>query len=379
LAREKGDVKRSLAIVIPMLIGVGVGLLCSVLAIRVLPADSGDQAYFFTLALLMAFLVLAMWMHTILHEAGHLLFGLLTGYRFCSFRIGRLMITKQDGKLRVSSMTIAGTGGQCLLTPPEMKDGKTPFMLYNLGGVLVNVITAALALLIYAAMGMSDVWSLFPVMFAIVGFATGLMNGIPLMGGPVYNDGANTVAMMREPTAVDALRKQLLINERVTAGVRLKDMPDEWFTLTGAVKEKNPLTSAIDVFRASRLLDAHDLEAAQKAGQQLLDESSGLAGLHKAMVAVDAAYLALVVNGNAERAEELLDKPTKKVMKAMATNPSVIRTEYALAMLAAHDEKAAQAALERFEKAAKQHPYACEIESERELLAIVDEKAGKSA
>ena len=38
----------------------------------------------------------------IIHEAGHLIFGLLTGYTFVSFRIGSLTIIKEDGKLKTN-------------------------------------------------------------------------------------------------------------------------------------------------------------------------------------------------------------------------------------------------------------------------------------
>ena len=62
----------------------------------------------------------------IVHEAGHLAFGLMSGYTFSSFRIGSLMWIKQDRKIKLRRLSIAGTGGQCLMTPPEEKNGKNP-------------------------------------------------------------------------------------------------------------------------------------------------------------------------------------------------------------------------------------------------------------
>ncbi len=46
------------------------------------------------------------------HEAGHLVCGMLSGYRFVSFRIFNLTFIKIDGRLRVRKFSIAGTGGQ---------------------------------------------------------------------------------------------------------------------------------------------------------------------------------------------------------------------------------------------------------------------------
>lgn len=77
----------------------------------------------------------------IIHEAGHLVFGLLTGYRYSSFRIGSFMWVEENGKIRFKRLSLAGTGGQCLMSPPDMIDGKIPFVLYNLGGSFLNIIT----------------------------------------------------------------------------------------------------------------------------------------------------------------------------------------------------------------------------------------------
>ena len=53
----------------------------------------------------------------VVHEGGHLVFGLLCGYRFCSFRIGSLMMVRQGGRLNLRSFKLAGTGGQMSYDP----------------------------------------------------------------------------------------------------------------------------------------------------------------------------------------------------------------------------------------------------------------------
>ena len=60
-------------------------------------------------ALLLVYL--AGMLQTILHEAGHLLFGLLSGYRFCSFRIGQWMLARQNGALRFLPVFPGRDGG----------------------------------------------------------------------------------------------------------------------------------------------------------------------------------------------------------------------------------------------------------------------------
>lgn len=68
-----------------------------------------------------------------IHEAGHLVCGLLTGYDFVSFRIFNFTFIKNGGKTRVKKFAVAGTGGQCLLTPPDLPLKKIPTRWYNAG------------------------------------------------------------------------------------------------------------------------------------------------------------------------------------------------------------------------------------------------------
>ena len=84
----------------------------------------------------------AIMVQLVIHEAGHLVFGLATGYRFNSYRIFNLMWLKEDGKIRFRKLSVAGTGGQCLMNPPDLQDGKMPVMLYNFGGAILNLISA---------------------------------------------------------------------------------------------------------------------------------------------------------------------------------------------------------------------------------------------
>ena len=59
--------------------------------------------------------------------------------------------------------------------------------------------------------------------------------------------------------------------------------------------------------------------------------------------------------------------------KCMRTFPSVIRTEYA--RLVEKDQGKAGKAMEAFEKVAKTYPYPNDMNSERELIQIAEEKA----
>ena len=62
-------------------------------------------------------------------------------------------------------------------------------------------------------------------------------------------------------------------------------------------------------------------------------------------------------------------------MKAMKTFPSVLRTEYACALLGGRDPARAEGFRQQFEKAVRSYPYPGEIQAERELMALADAAA----
>jgi len=95
-------------------------------------------SYLGYLALIYLFLFVTIYLDVFIHEAGHLLFGLLTGYKFSSFRVfSRLWMRDESGRLCMKRYKLPGTAGQCLMEPPELVDGKMPTGLYNRGGSIV--------------------------------------------------------------------------------------------------------------------------------------------------------------------------------------------------------------------------------------------------
>ena len=316
----------------------------------------------------------ALFFHLIVHEAGHLIFGLLTGYKFSSFRIGSFMWMKENGKLTLKRLSIAGTGGQCLMSPPEMKDGKIPLVMYNLGGSFINIILGVLFGVGYFLC--SDVPFLSPLLliFAFVGFAIALMNGIPMRMGTVDNDGYNAFALSRNKEAVEAFWVQLRVVEQSSKGIRTKDMPSEWFAVPSDSAMKNSMVATRGVFACNRLMDAEQFEEADALMSHLLEIDSGIVGLHRNLLTCDRIFIELIGENRHDIIENMLTKEQKKFMKAMKRFPSVLRTEYALAVLFEKDKIKAEKIQADFEKVSKTYPYKHEVDSERDLLRIVDQK-----
>jgi len=307
----------------------------------------------------------------VVHELGHLVFGLLTGYGFSSFRIGSLILIKKPDGLKLRRVSLAGTGGQCLMAPPEMKDGKMPYVLYNLGGVLMNLFFSALLFGVSLLIASQSAWRTLFQMFAAIGVILAIPNGLPL-NGDVANDGMNAVSLGKNPEALTAFRTQLLINEQVVQGKRLSDMPEEWFAMPSEEGMKNVLVVAIAVFRANRIMDEHRFEDAKAYIRQLLnDPGVNLEGIYRKLLNCDLIYCELV-DDDPDDALPLMDKEMRAFCKSMKTSPTILRTEYVLALLGEKDAQKVQKLLEIFRKRAKRYPYEGEIQAELELIGIAE-------
>lgn len=316
-------------------------------------------------ALLIAGMYAAIAAQLILHEAGHLAFGLMTGYRFCSFRVFSLIWVKIGGRIRLRRLSIAGTGGQCLMAPPEMKNGKIPVTLYNLGGSIMNLLTGAAALAAFFA-ALQGMGAALLLVTAAVGLGIALMNGIPLHMGVMDNDGMNVVTLRRDAEAMRSFWIQMKVNELQTQGVRLRDMPEAWFALPE--KMDDAMTAALGVLACNRLMDAHQFDAAA-ALMARMTRCTAMAGVHRAMMACDMEYIALITRGKAAQ-ETARTAAQQKIMKQMKDFPSVLRIEYACALLKEGDRAGSERIRARFEKLAGRYPYPGDVQSERELMDI---------
>lgn len=344
---------------------------------KTIGADADNKGEFIMyVAITLVALYASIFVHIILHEGGHLVFGLMTGYKFSSFRIGSFMWIKKDDKIKFKRFSLAGTGGQCLMSPPDMTGDDYPFVWYNLGGCISNILFSSLAWGLSVLCAGWGMLSLVFKVFAVVGVALAILNAIPLGLGGVDNDGSNTVAISKSVKARKAFWLMMKINEQVAGGVRIKDMPDEWFELPDVKDMDNIMVSSTAVFKCNKLMDEMKFGEADKLMTMLVNNDEiKMSGVYKSLLKNDMIYCELIGENNLERIEKLLDKEQKNFMKAMKKFPSVLRTGYAYVLLSKKDEEEAAKILGLFDKMAETYPNKIDIDSERELLECAKNKS----
>lgn len=257
-----------------------------------------------------ASLVISFFILVTLHELGHLVCGLLTGYKFVSFRIFNYTILKQDGKFRIKKFAIPGTGGQCLLTPPDLplQDIRTGW--YNFGGVFANLIVLVIALPFFFI-------DLNPFVAEALGVFVAtdvliiLINGIPMRAGGVGNDAYNMILLRKNLLSKRGIVSQLRANALIQGGMRPKDMPDELFSNPEDIDYSNALEVSIPLMYASRLVDMAEYEDAKTHFESLYSHKDEIMPLYVNEIACELGFLYLRT-GEFDKAARLLDKDLRK-------------------------------------------------------------------
>lgn len=318
-------------------------------------------------------LLIAYYVNIIVHEGGHLVFGLICGYRFCSFRIGSLMMVRQGGRLNFRSFKLAGTGGQCLMIPPENGESRAQIILYNLGGVIFNILLALICITVGVLIPEIPLLTDLLMFSGFLSVFGAITNGVPMNAGGIANDGMNALHLSKNPDAAEAFRKTLLINAAQTEGERISDMPDEWFTLPEGADMQNVHCASLAVFATSKPLDRGDTQTAEQQISDLLNSKYNIIGLHRNLLTCDLICCRLL-NGGEVSIKDYMTPELNKLMKAMRTYPQIIRTRYFITLLIDKNEKDAEIIRSDFDKLTKKFPYTQELDSERALMAKALEK-----
>lgn len=159
--------------------------------------------------LLVFYLYVTQFMHVIIHETGHFLFGRLSGYHLISFRVLSFMWLKKDHHISLKRYRLKGTAGQCLMAPPDIKNDSFPFVLYHLGGCLMNLIISFLFILFI----IFSISNLFFFVFIIMGIWMAFINAIPISMDGLINDGYYVSVFKKYPETLKAFWLQLKVYE----------------------------------------------------------------------------------------------------------------------------------------------------------------------
>ena len=245
--------------------------------------------------------VIAFVLQIIVHEAGHLVFGLLSGYKFVSFRVFDFKLIKdENGKLSFRYEKIAGTGGQCLMRAPEYVEGKFKYKLYLLGGVIFNVLFSIVFWLVLP--------SYYTLLFALIGFTLAFLNLIP-MG---FNDGMTFYHASKDETTRFILYLQLEYVYYQSIGKNLLIEQPEIVEKINSLEitNTNYLTDSLEFIKLDGLEYFFEFDVLYNETRKLYIERDNLLPVYKVELMALLVKLISLVNPEDELLEELMKDKT---------------------------------------------------------------------
>lgn len=312
----------------------------------------------------------------IIHEGGHLVMGLLTGYQFLSFRIGNRMILKQNNQYVIKKYHLPGTGGQCLLIPPSYSDN-FPYFWYNFGGGMFNLITALIASLLSLYFKDNYIIILILYAFIFINIFFALINLIPLKTR-LPNDGYNLYMMIKEKNSRFGLYSQMMIYASATQNINYIDMDPTLFELPKNANLNNPLNQGILINKLNLLHAQYKFNEA-KIKIDEIKEKCKLCELFENEL--DSEYLFYLIYEDPTNLQiKTLYKKLAKYLKVISkTSIERQRVLYSYYLLVENDETKANKQLEQFNKTIKNYPFKVTIECEQEIIKLIQDKYARDA
>lgn len=195
-----------------------------------------------------------------IHEAGHMVFGLISGYSLMSYKLGPLEWYKKEDKIsfRINPLSSVVLG-QCLMIPPKPKKKVKPkFFLYNAGGLIFSYLMDVVLIFLFFIIGNSYIKSLLAPMISISVFLT-INNSLYQKGG--INDVCNHILVKSNPNYIKSIMYQLEMISNITSGKRYgaKTLYEPYFE-----DKLNHITIPVAQFRFLQAIDKSDFTEAKR-------------------------------------------------------------------------------------------------------------------
>jgi hypothetical protein len=259
-------------------------------------------------------------LHIVFHETGHLVAGLLTGYRLVSFRIFNLTLIKKCGRYQFCNFTLNGTGGQCLMSPPDKPLNQINTRWYNLGGILANILIATVALIAFKSHTLPLWADTLMLMFAIIGFLYALVNGLPLKLNGIGNDGYNILHLEKTPKNKRLLCHMLRANAMIQEGIQPKDLPEELFVAED-IDWSDGIQANWQIMVVARMENLHQWEEAYDKLSEAIDAKDRILKLFYNELAIEMVFICLVT-GRTDEAQKLYTADLRKYVNTFSRTQS---------------------------------------------------------
>lgn len=250
---------------------------------------------------------LTRFLHTVLHELGHLIFGAAQKFEFCSFRVGRLHLRRDaQHKVKFCLGRRSQYAGNLLLVSRDTDRIERRYLLLSLGGLvgsLFAVIAFSLFLIFHAQINVY-VYYLFGIGFPVSVYIL-LLNAIPFYRFGAYTDGALVSSILQKDPSVQYALRLTMIQSLLFQGMAPAELPEACFEGLPVVADNDVNKLQFMIYTYARALDLGDLEAADRAIRFLEENFEDLPDIFQDSVKTDIFFHMLTYRRQVDEAKNL--------------------------------------------------------------------------
>lgn len=296
---------------------------------------------------------------------GFLIFGKLSGYGFSFLRIAFLTWKKdKSGKISFSFTSEKGASSQCKMYPPDMKDGKVPYIMYGLGNTFLCIIFIAISATILAFNFYTPIISSLLITFIFI-----------LLINVILNAYDGSIRRIREigksPYAMKGHWLLCKFADPDFQNTSLKNMPSSWFEFSMDADTSMNLVSSLGLFYGERLMEEKRFDEAKKVFAKITEPDTGLLYDQYMYALCDRIYCELVTSNNSDSAQELYTHKLKPFMSNVRTY-TILRTNFACALLIENNPTGAAQIKADFFTACQNSQNKEDIQAETDLLLYAE-------
>lgn len=284
-------------IVISLAVGSGLGIYMGI----------AGHSFWWMILIGISFLLSGI-IHIIIHEAGHLLAGYLSGYQFIMFRLLNIVWIKTEHGVELRRQHVSGILGQALMVPPKDVENP-PFKFYHLGGIVLNFVTSFL-LVLFVPYIENELLRDNLIAAAVMGFLLALLNAVP--NG--INDGANVKRAWDDKVQQKQFQNTLEIYAGMVRGKKIGDLLQ--FIL---INERYPLSdggnTTMQSFKAAYYMEQLQFEKGLELYQSLWKDVDKLVGPHQPEIIQNYLFLLILTDPASSDIEEILEDKRFKAQK----------------------------------------------------------------
>lgn len=343
------------------LLYIGIGLLTFFGIYYMLQSFDLENIAFLDIILTILIIIGSFFIHILLHELGHITGGLLSGYQFIMFRIFNTVWIKTESGLSKRKQNVPGILGQALMVPPERKDNKRPpFLLYHAGGIVMNLLTTLILLLINIPIEQSRL-SNFIGLSAATAVILAVVSAIPAKG----TDGYNILQQLKSKDTQDEMISTLYMYRDMVAGASFADM-QKYITVDANSSFSDPNEVVLYSLKGAYYLEKYDFAKAREVYSVLWNHFDQLFAAHKPDITFSYLFTLLLTDPKHPDVNEIRDSKiynqSFKVKQA-----EHIRTRIAMFLYLEENPKKAAQLLTQAEQAVHLAPTLSEEKLEKKL------------